>query len=92
MGESKAQASGAATAKSFQGSIVSIGIRKGVKAESLHKALDEIFRLSGCTSCGLNGFDLHFHGHVNPAVDQLDKIGQIEGLRFADIRQNTIAG
>ncbi len=92
MADSKSQATGAAAAKSLKGTTVTLGVQQKVKAESLHRALDEIFRLSGCTSCGLNGFDIHFHAAVNPAIDQLDRIGELDGIRFADIRESNILG
>lgn len=34
----------------------------GITPEHVHKALDSIFRLNGCLSCGLLGIDILIHG------------------------------
>ena len=77
------------TDKSFKGRTISLGLKEGVKAEAVHKALDEIFRLGGCTGCGLLGFDVKFWGpQPEPWQQQLGKVEQIEGIHFAQVEQN----
>ncbi len=68
---------------------IHLGLKEGVKAEAVHKALDEIFRLGGCTGCGLLGFDVKLAGpRPEPWQQQLNKVQQIEGIRFAEVEQN----
>jgi len=38
---------------------VQFAVNEGVKAEVVHRALDRLFKLSGCPSCGLLGIDVH---------------------------------
>jgi hypothetical protein len=38
--------------------VVAMSVREGVSADAIHKTLDRIFEESGCTACGLLGFDL----------------------------------
>ena len=66
------------------GSSLTLAVKPGVSAKSVHAALDRIFELAGCTACGLNGIlDLKINV-INPRVStQLDGIvGVSENLRF----------
>jgi hypothetical protein len=38
--------------------VVTLSVRENISAESVHATLDRIFEESGCTRCGLLGFDL----------------------------------
>jgi hypothetical protein len=38
------------------------GGKNPVKAEQVHAALEQIFRLNGCLGCGLLGIDVIIHG------------------------------
>lgn len=38
------------------------GGRSPVKADQVHAALEQIFKLNGCLACGLLGIDLIIHG------------------------------
>jgi hypothetical protein len=56
-------------------------LRPGIEAKAVHGALDKIFELAGCPSCGFNGImDVHLH-IVNPAI--ADKFGGIAGVLSA---------
>lgn len=73
----------------YKGKTIPLGLKGEVKAEAVHKALDEIFRLGGCTGCGLLGFDLKLVGpRPEPWQQQLGKLEQIEGIRFVEVEQN----
>jgi hypothetical protein len=37
---------------------VQLALREGISAKDVHAALDRIFRLHGCITCGLAGLDL----------------------------------
>jgi hypothetical protein len=60
-------------------------VKGGVQAKTVHAALDRIFVLAGCRTCGLNGIlDLRINV-VNPASAELTKegiLGASEGLRL----------
>jgi hypothetical protein len=38
--------------------VVTLSVRENISAEAVHATLDRIFEESGCTACGLLGFDL----------------------------------
>ena len=66
------------------GSSLTLAVRPGVSAKSVHAALDRIFELVGCTACGFNGIlDLKINV-INPKLSQpLDGIvGVSENIRF----------
>ncbi|RYZ46160.1 MAG: hypothetical protein EOO14_24910 [Chitinophagaceae bacterium] len=43
-----------------------------VTREELIASLDRMLGLIGCTGCGLNGHEFHFHSErVNPALDKI---------------------
>lgn len=58
------------------GRSVAFSVKSGIKAPTVHAALDRVFRLAGCPSCGLNGI-LDFRINVvNPAIsDQFARDG-----------------
>ncbi len=37
---------------------IQLTLRNAPSAKSIHAALDKIFRLHGCPTCGLNGLDI----------------------------------
>jgi len=66
------------------GSSLTLAVKPGVSAKSVHAALDRIFELVGCTACGFNGIlDLKINV-INPRISQqLDGIiGVSENIRF----------
>ncbi len=67
------------------GRSLNLAVKGGVQAKALHVALDRIFELAGCRTCGLNGIlDLRINV-VNPVSPQLAKeglLGASEGLRL----------
>lgn len=86
MSETKSSATSAqSSARALRGKTLTVGVKPHIKAEQLHKALDEMLRFGGCLACGLIGFDIRFIG-VNPAMDQFRGIEQAEGIQYADIR------
>lgn len=45
-----------------------------VTRDELVASLDRILGLIGCTGCGLNGHEFHYHSErVNPALDKMKK-------------------
>jgi len=38
--------------------VLTLSVRENVTAEAVHASLDRIFEATGCTACGLLGFDL----------------------------------
>ena len=58
-----------------------------ITPQSLHIALDEILRYSGCPACGLVGFDLSFL-RGNPPFDRLR---QLSGVHSAGLIRNDTA-
>lgn len=38
--------------------VLTLSLRENVSAEAVHASLDRIFEATGCTACGLLGFDL----------------------------------
>lgn len=55
--------------------------KEGITAKSVHDALDRIFKLHGCISCGLLGIDLRLQV-VDPAIKQIQVI---EGVNNATL-------
>jgi hypothetical protein len=71
---------------SLSGKTVRLGFGPSVTPESIHKALETLFEISGCLACGLLGFDIHFHGvNPDPVVQKMVAVEQLEGVHFADI-------
>lgn len=67
---------------------VSIGLRRNVKKEQVNALLERIYRLNGCLTCGLNGFDLQLISDsvINPIVNQLAG-AQLDGVTGVSQRQ-----
>ena len=66
------------------GSYLTLAVKPGVSAKSVHAALDRIFELAGCTACGFNGIiDLKINV-INPRISQQLEgiVGVSENLRF----------
>jgi hypothetical protein len=60
------------------GRSVALAVKGGIKAPTVHAALDRVFRLAGCPTCGLNGIlDLRINV-VNPVIpDQFAREGLV---------------
>ena len=56
---------------------LSIRLRKNVKKADIDSLFERLYRLSGCLTCGLIGFDLQIINEaiVNPAVNELADAG-----------------
>jgi len=68
------------------GKTVRLGFDAKVTPESIHKALETLFEISGCLACGLLGFDIHLHGvNPDPVLQRVVAVEQFEGVHFADI-------
>ena len=70
--------------ENITGSYLTLSVKPGVSAKSVHAALDRIFELVGCTACGFNGIlDLKI-SVINPRLSQpIDGIvGVSENIRF----------
>jgi len=65
-------------------------VKPGVTAKSVHAALDEIFKLSGCVACGFQGIDDLSIRVVNPEAQRT--LGHIEGIQSVSITQRGIQG
>jgi len=57
--------------------VVALSVREGVTADAIHKTLDRIFEESGCTNCGLLGFDLSILTIDDDWSRQFSKVLQI---------------
>jgi hypothetical protein len=76
----------AQTINMLKGKTVRLGMAPGATPVGIQRALEEIFRLSGCRECGLLGYDIHLHGvNPDPAMKALDVISQFDGVNYADI-------
>jgi hypothetical protein len=60
---------------------IQVTVSRDVKAEQLHKAVDQILHFGGCTTCGLNGIDLRIRVG-DPAPDELRKAPGVTGFVF----------
>lgn len=65
------------------GRSVSIVVKDGVSAESLHSVLDRILELSGCPMCGFQGIDDFTIRVVNPEISRV--ISKIEGIEAISV-------
>jgi hypothetical protein len=61
---------------------VSINVVEGVKLDTLHSALDNIARLTGCLACGLVGIDVIFRGG-DPELAGLRNLPGVTDVTFA---------
>jgi hypothetical protein len=76
---------GSTFAKQIQGKTLSVSVHSKIRAKDVHDALEQIFRLSGCTDCGLNGYDVHLHA-INPAIsDALQSFKQMPGIQSIQV-------
>jgi hypothetical protein len=61
---------------------VSVNVVEGVKLDTLHAALDNIARLTGCLACGLVGIDLIFRGG-DPELGNIRNLPGVTDVTFA---------
>ena len=54
-------------------------VQRGVKAESLHVALDKILDEHGCPTCGLNGLDVNIRVQ-DPIFEDFSKISGVADI------------
>jgi len=82
-----ATADAAVAARSaLTGKTVRLGFDPSVTPESIHKALETLFEISGCLACGLLGFDIHLHGvNPDPVLQRVQAAEKLEGIHYADI-------
>lgn len=70
----------------LRGKTVRLGFDPSVTPESIHRALETLFEISGCLTCGLLGFDIHLHGvNPDPVLERVLAVEKFEGIHFADI-------
>lgn len=70
----------------LSGKTVRLGFDPSVTPKSIHEALETLFEISGCLTCGLLGFDIHLHGvNPDPVLERVMATERLEGIHFADI-------
>ena len=70
------------SASKLAGRKVNVFVNKDVKPEAIQQTLARIYEISGCTSCGLQGFDITLIG-VDPAAGlDIKGISGINGVTF----------
>ena len=62
---------------------VTVSVVEGVKLETLHAALDNIVKLTGCLGCGLVGIDLTFRGG-DPELGSIRNLPGVTNATFTD--------
>ena len=81
-----APAEAALQRSALSGKTVRLGFDPSVTPESIHRALETLFEISGCLACGLLGFDIHLHGvNPDPVLERVLTAEKFEGIHFADI-------
>ena len=61
-------------ASKLAGRKVRVFVNREVKAETINRTLERIYRLSGCLACGLLGYDILIHGG-DPGPEPFDVDG-----------------
>jgi hypothetical protein len=61
---------------------VNVTFVEHVKLETLHAALDNIVKLTGCLACGLVGIDVNLRGG-DPVLDGVRNLPGVTGVNFA---------
>jgi hypothetical protein len=61
---------------------VTVNVIEGVKLDTLHQALDQIVKLTGCLGCGLVGIDLSFRGG-DPELGGVRNLPGVTGATFS---------
>jgi hypothetical protein len=63
---------------------VRVAVRKEIRAEELHAALDRILELHGCPACGLNGLDILFRHQlpIQDAFRDIKNVAAVEQIMF----------
>jgi hypothetical protein len=60
---------------------IEVRVTEGIKLETLHSAIENIAKLTGCPSCGLLGIDLNFR--VDPVeLNTVRNLPNVNGARF----------
>jgi hypothetical protein len=73
-----------ATQNRLSGRRVTINVQKNVKPEQVNAALAELYKLSGCLSCGFLGWDLVIRGG-DPEIAALQSLRDIGGVTVDQI-------
>lgn len=69
--EKETERAGAAATR-LPASAFELTFNQKVTRDELVASLDRMLGLIGCTGCGLNGHEFHFHSErVNPALDKI---------------------
>lgn len=73
----------------FVGNVVKVSVEANITREQVHETIDRIFRLSGCTGCGLLGFDVHLLGGGDPAP--IAQLRGVQGVQNVELVNRSIA-
>lgn len=78
--------------RSGSNALVQLSVKEGITAEVVHRSLDRLFELSGCTNCGLLGFDLHiltidddWSRQFGKLLEMQREIPKLEGLESVSV-------
>ena len=58
---------------------IRVNVKRDIKSDELHAAMDRIFELHGCTGCGMNGLDIVFR-HLPPINELFRDFKNIAGV------------
>jgi hypothetical protein len=64
--------------------VLTLSLRENASAEAVHASLDRIFEATGCTACGLLGFDLQIatiDDDWSRKFSQVFELGRAGGLK-----------
>ena len=81
MAEQSGTAKAAASAFGAKLGTVQVNVVEHVKLDTLHAALDNIVKLTGCLTCGLVGIDLIFRGG-DPELGGVRNLPGVAGASF----------
>ncbi|MCC7504962.1 MAG: hypothetical protein IT259_06670 [Saprospiraceae bacterium] len=61
---------------------VRVSVKRDIKSDELHAALDRILELHGCTGCGMNGLDIMFRQlpPINELFRDFKNIAGVESI------------
>jgi len=62
---------------------LTVNVHPNITREQLHTMVDRIIGLSGCTGCGLLGFDVHILGGDLRVFEQFRDLEGVQSVRFA---------
>lgn len=63
---------------------IRVSVKREIKSDELHAALDRILDLHGCPTCGLNGLDVLFRHFqpINEAFREFKNISNVEQFNY----------